>query len=85
MNVQYNISNSNLSSAGYIFNCVKITWNGTFYAIMSNQLEAESLVLMVRDQLKRNGMPIARLPLLAIAPHYNPEFDDRKELNSQSN
>jgi hypothetical protein len=74
-----------ISPKGYIFNCVKITWNGTFYAIMSNQLEAESLVLMVTDQLKRNGLPIAKLPTLMIMPHYNPEFDDRKELNRQDN
>lgn len=74
-----------MNSNGYIFNCVKITWNGTFYAILANQLEAESLVLMVTDQLKRNGMPIAKLPLLAIVPHYNAEFDSRAELNRQEN
>jgi len=52
---------------------------------MANVLEAESLVEMVRSQLKANGMPRERMPLLLIAPHYNAEFDDRKELNSQSN
>jgi hypothetical protein len=58
-----------------VFNCVMVLWNASFYAIMSNELEAESLISMIHNDMKSRG--VTRLPVLTIVPFY---FDRMKDL-----